>query len=128
MGVAEILLECATHGIRLVPDAGMGLTVDAPQDVLTPELIDRLRANKDGLLAILAPKSGSHGPTYEENSRLEKYDWIDEAFSAPTTRPHCRCHKEQRWWRSTYGDHLICGICHPPVSSKVVSEWCLQEE
>ena len=54
-----------------------------------------------------------------------EYDWIHDAFEPPPKSdvPCCRCHKEQRWWQSIYGDHLICGICHPPATARALSEW-----
>jgi hypothetical protein len=40
--------------------------------------------------------------------------------------PVCRVHQQQRWWRSTYGDHLACGRhCHPVATPNVFAEWAL---
>ena len=49
--LAQLLAECDGHGIRLVP-TGDGLTIDAPRDTLTPDLLDRLSNHKPALLAI----------------------------------------------------------------------------
>ena len=54
-GLAELLVECGTHGIRLLPAGDEGLTLDAPQGVLTADLINRLQAHKGELLALLRP-------------------------------------------------------------------------
>ena len=35
----------------------------------------------------------------------------------------CHCCGQHRWWRSIYGPHLICGVCHPPAFANVVAEW-----
>jgi hypothetical protein len=51
---AVLLIDCYTRGIRLLPAADSGLTIDAPQDDVTPDLIERLKAQKSGLLSILA--------------------------------------------------------------------------
>jgi hypothetical protein len=96
-----------------------------------------MKAHKAELLEMLRPEGATHtpsvGPSIEpsiearptEQSPADKYDWIDKSSTAPPkpSRPHCRCHKEQRWWRSIHGDHLICGICHPPAASEAFTEW-----
>ena len=53
--LADLLAECDAHGIRLLPADDGGLTIDAPQDALTPDLLDRLKAHKAELLAMLRP-------------------------------------------------------------------------
>lgn len=50
-----LLAECEAHGIRLAPADGGGLTIDAPQDALTADLLDRLKAHKTELLTMLRP-------------------------------------------------------------------------
>jgi len=136
--LAELQAECDVHGIRLFPTGDGGLTIDGPQDALTPALIGRLKANKNELLAMLPLKGDTHTPPRkpsidvrpEEQSPAGNYDWITEAFATPpkSAEPRCRCHEEQRWWRSIFGDHLICGICHPPAVPEVVKEWYKNEE
>jgi hypothetical protein len=51
--IADMLAECDAHGIRLLPADDGGLTIDAPHDALTPDLLDRLRAHKAELVALL---------------------------------------------------------------------------
>jgi hypothetical protein len=51
--LADLLAECDAHGIRLLLADDGGLTIDAPQDVLTPDLLVRLKAHKGELLAML---------------------------------------------------------------------------
>lgn len=53
--LSDLLADCDAHGVRLTLAYGGGLEIDAPQDVLTPELLDRLKPHKDELLAILRP-------------------------------------------------------------------------
>ena len=50
--VADVLAECETHGIRLLPAGDGGLTIDAPQGALTPNLLGRLRTHKGELLTL----------------------------------------------------------------------------
>jgi hypothetical protein len=142
-GVTELLAECDALGIRLLPAVDGGLTIDAPHNALTPAHVDRLKSQKAELLALLqtgdTPASlalidrtpisadGKWHTVYDKTHG--ESDWINGAFDSNpgAIKPDCRCHKEQRWWRSIYGDHLICGICHPPVSPEVFREWVHEE-
>jgi TubC N-terminal docking domain len=47
----DLLAECKALGIRLTVAGDGGLSIDAPQDALTPDLLDRLKAHKAELLA-----------------------------------------------------------------------------
>ena len=135
-GLAQLLVDCDACGIRLLPASDGRLTVEGPEDALSPELMDRLKTNKGELLAMLPVDDGppplaqavkasvsadGKWHTLHDITRGE-FDWINEAFDShpDPIGPVCRCHKEQLWWRSIYGDHLICGVCHPPVSPEVV--------
>ena len=51
--LADLLAECDAGGIQLIPAADGSLTVDAPDNALTPELLERLKAHKADLLTIL---------------------------------------------------------------------------
>lgn len=51
--VVNLMAKCHFDGIKLSPDSDGDLTIDAPKDVLTPELIEDLRAQKCDLLAFL---------------------------------------------------------------------------
>ncbi len=51
--LANLLADCDAHGIRLLLADDGGLTIDAPQDALTPDLLDRLKAHKAELLTLL---------------------------------------------------------------------------
>ena len=53
--LASLLAECEAHGIRLLLAGDGGLTIDAPRDALTPDLLDRLKAHKADVLAMLRP-------------------------------------------------------------------------
>ena len=53
--LADLLADCDAHGIRLTAASDVGLTIDAPQGTLTPELIGRLKAHKAALLTLLWP-------------------------------------------------------------------------
>lgn len=49
----ELLIECAAQGVYLHPDGDGGLAINAPRGVLTPGMVDRLKARKAELLAVL---------------------------------------------------------------------------
>jgi hypothetical protein len=51
--LADLLADCEAHGIRLALAGDGGLTIDAPQDALTPDLLELLKAHKVELLTIL---------------------------------------------------------------------------
>lgn len=58
---ADRLADCEANGIRLALAGEGGLTIDAPQDALMPNLLDRLKAHKGDMLAFLRPKSEAPG-------------------------------------------------------------------
>ena len=53
--LAELVADCGAHGIRLLATGDGGLTIDAPQGALMPDLIRRLKAHKGELLELLRP-------------------------------------------------------------------------
>jgi hypothetical protein len=55
--LAGLLAECDAQGIRLLLTDDGRLTIDAPQVVLTPGLLDRLKAHKSELLKLLRVSS-----------------------------------------------------------------------
>jgi hypothetical protein len=106
--LAELLTECGRLGIRLlVADDGC-LTIDAPQDALTPDLLDRLKAHKAELLTLL------HRPLdfdIDDTPDAEPAPIID---AATTTSQICRCGSTT--WRDVpiHGGESVrrdCGGC-----------------
>jgi hypothetical protein len=80
--LADLFAECDGHGIRLMLADDGGLTIDAPRDVLTCDLLRRLKAQKRELLKRLRQ------PSY--------FDVDDAPHPAPTvktpaTKTVCRC-------------------------------------
>lgn len=75
--LAELLADCDARGIWLHPAGDGGLTIDAPQAALTPDMVARLKAHKAELLALLRPAAAVQAqpmPTMK-----------------PTAKPVCRC-------------------------------------
>ena len=53
--LAELLADCDARGILLHPAGDGGLTIDAPQGALMPDMVERMKAHKAELLALLQP-------------------------------------------------------------------------
>ncbi len=84
--LAELLTDCDAHGIQLLAADDGGLTIDAPQVAITPDLLARLKAHKAELRALLQTTPDvTPAP-------------IATPANAPTapTRPICRC-GSTRW-------------------------------
>ena len=64
MNTAALLNEVTRRGIRLEPD-GDALCYTAPKDLLTPELMAKLKAHKTELLGILRSESPATRGIYE---------------------------------------------------------------
>lgn len=52
-GLAQLLTDCEVNGILLFAADDGSLTIDAPQEALTTDLLDRLKTQKAVLLAFL---------------------------------------------------------------------------
>jgi hypothetical protein len=90
---------CRARGIRLVANDDGDLTVDAPQGVLTPDLLEQLRAHKAALVAHLRPKCRH---------------LTHHAAPAPTSKPVCRCSS------TAWCDVVI----HDGLSTRRDCAWC----
>lgn len=53
--LAQLLADCDARGIRMHPAGDTDLTIDAPHNALTTDLLEQLRARKADLLALLRP-------------------------------------------------------------------------
>ena len=103
-GLNELLADCDARGIRLLPSSDGGLTMDAPQDALTPDLLARLKTYKADLLALLRP-------AHEVAQTLPEA--TGDAPAQPTKRV-CRC--GSTIWRDVpiHGGQSVrrdCGRC-----------------
>jgi len=103
-GLDELLADCDARGIRLLPSSDGGLTLDAPQDALTPDLLARLKTYKADLLALLRP-------AHEVAQTLPEA--TGDAPAQPTKRV-CRC--GSTIWRDVpiHGGQSVrrdCGRC-----------------
>lgn len=108
-GLDELLLECDAHGIRLSPDGDEGLTIDAPEDALAPDLIERMKVHKAELLAILRPRT--------DGSAIDLTDQAgetDEAIAPPDPCPECG---SLELWETLTG-RWRCLKCDPPTIAR----------
>ena len=102
--LAELLADCDAHGIRLLLAGDDGLAIDAPEDALTPNMLDRLKACKAELVAILRPVPEAAPPL------------PSPTCEAPTKQAKtvCRCGSTTWWDVSIHGGQSIrrdCGQC-----------------
>ena len=83
--LAGLLAECNAHGIRMAATADGGLTIDAPRQAITPDLVARLKAHKAELVALLEPT-----PEVVPVAVVSIHEF---ATATPTKRPAapCRC-------------------------------------
>jgi hypothetical protein len=136
-GLDELLADCDARGIRLVPAGDGGLTIDAPKDALTPDLIGRLKSHKAELLAILRPAEGPGGltaaPADDHPKRVasrpeaspEAIRWED-CIDPPDPCPKCG---SLELWQSAAGDlfgrtpgRWRCLRCDPPTTARRLAE------
>jgi hypothetical protein len=67
-----LLAECDAQGIRLEPDGNGGLVIDSPPGALTPDRLERLRAHKAALLAMLQTSPVDRAGPSRDVDRSEK--------------------------------------------------------
>lgn len=100
--VLKLLSDCRSAGIQLTPIGSSDLKIDAPQNSLTPELIEQLKANKADVLRTLR---------VFRCDEIEE-DWPDTVDVRDTT-PCPKCGSLELWenlvgnWR--------CLRCDPPT-------------
>lgn len=120
-GLAQLLADCNARGIRLLPADDGGLTIDAPQAVMTAEIMGRLKAHKGELLTRLRPASAPPKPACD-STKLSAKKGLQEKCDARAQLPNtsessaavCRCGATN--WRDVpiHGGHSIrrdCGRC-----------------
>jgi len=106
--LAELLTECDTRGIRLKLAGDDGLTIDAPKDSLSPDLLAQLKTHKAELLALLRPARASQGQTTARGADVIPWDHCADP-SPP--RPACN---GLAWWWNPWGERR-CVVCDPPT-------------
>lgn len=68
--LSQLLQECGAHGIRLTLAGDAGLTIDAPKDALTTNMLARLKAYKSELLEALTERAA----IMEFDAGLKRHD------------------------------------------------------
>ena len=129
--LADLLAECDAHGIRLIVARDGGLTIDAPQDALTPDMLDWLKAHKADLLTLMRPEA----PDADRPLRDDPFaDWIEqrgqdgelswthpdhasdntETIDPPDPCP--KCGTLELW--QTLAGNWRCLRCDPPTTAR----------
>jgi hypothetical protein len=85
----EIAADCDARGIRLIPECDGNLNIDAPRGALTPEFLDRLKAYKGEILALL----GARDFDVDSAPNAEPTPVIEPGMNAAAI---CRC-GSTRW-------------------------------
>ena len=121
MNAIAIVESLRSAGIRLTPD-GDQLRL-YPQSSITIKQIEQVRQHKPDILKLLQDEQTRRAKDFVQPDSAT-FDWIADWLDSSQQNPGlvCRCHQEQKWWRSVYGDHLICTICHPPAYPGVVAD------
>ncbi len=103
-GLAELLADCDAQGIRLIPTGDKGLTVDAPQGALTPDLMERVKTHKRELLAVLDSDLAA--------SVSDSDPW-EQCIEPPDPCPQCGT---LELWQTLVGNWR-CMACDPPKTA-----------
>lgn len=123
-GTVELLADCYARGIHLQPARDGGLSIDAPQAALTPELVAQLKAHKAELLALLAERAiaqQSDDKPREKAAEAQPQEPSEPPLLGPDGWPAdtvelpaaCRtCGGIDLWW--DWHDEPHCRGCHPP--------------
>ena len=70
MNAVDLLSECQSRGIVLRSHGGDELEIDAPKNQLTPELLQNLRRQKNGLLQLLTVATATQVPKTQGKREL----------------------------------------------------------
>ncbi len=76
MTAVELLAECQARQIDLLAHGGQ-LDIDAPAGALTPDLLDRLKAHKADLLAILRGDAEALQAQHEAAAERDAIVWCE---------------------------------------------------
>lgn len=110
----DLLAELSRFDVRLTPTGDGGLTIDAPEGTLTPDLIERLKTLKWDLIAQLAnpaEASDEAGPLSEFET-VEGWNGCSTCGSLDAWLPAAgdRFGRTSGRWR--------CSTCDPPEASR----------
>ncbi len=139
MNTAELLNEVTRQGIRLMPD-GDALCYTAPKDLVTPELMAKLKAHKTELLDILRKPvaeciAQDHGLTLADLQQAAGPGWSEIWNDPPTLEALARAIQARRMRERGeipphYTSTTSCAHCGPvPIfpgaSERVLGcAWC----
>lgn len=89
--LTALFAECEARGIELGIDLNGGLTVDGPEDAVTPALVERLKARKSDVLLVLYAEHNSNS--------VDEYPYEWEWLEAPSLPADAVCPCGSMTWR-----------------------------
>ena len=127
--LAKLLADCDARGIRLHHAGDGGLTIDAPQTDLTPDMVARLKTHKDELLTLLLPRpdvalvppvATADAPANPERIGscvdVDRPCLWDEATEPGPACPVCGSLEQ---WQDLLGQQR-CGVCEDGILNKAL--------
>ncbi len=98
---STLLKHCTRHGIRLATDGAGGLDIDAPDGVITPDLMAAFRQHKPALLAMLVQ------PTVPDPIPADQVQELSERIKGRLNRMGARVRLDLPNWKiSTTGGSM----------------------
>lgn len=130
---AELLSALRARGVRLWAEHG-ALNYDAPAGVMTDELLERLRAHKPELLALLAsaepsaPCTTCAGGHYYQLAGVWRCSWCDPTDQTPAATltvagGRLRCGEPQDPYAVIHA--AVAGL---PITAAEFRAWCARED
>jgi len=127
MTTVRLLDDLRATGVLVTVEGGK-LKIRAPRDVLTQELLSRLKNQKAELLRLLNSETPNSDDSIDR-TRSEYSDRVNSVISviktgdnSTRTEKPCNICQGTRFWRHTEPDHWLCSRCHPPAAPDVVVE------
>jgi TubC N-terminal docking domain len=110
--LADLLTDCDARGIQLMLAEDGGLTIDAPRDALTPHLLDKLKARKTELIAVLVSEQAE---MTDDVAVIGPDGWPIDSIDPNELSPCPTCGRYE-FWQSGAGNWR-CEHCEPPTTA-----------
>lgn len=123
MELSELLQQLEIRGI-LIRVTGERLRA-GPRSALTPEITGALREHKEAVVRRYSMRGNGNESQKQPGFRrfVTSHPTINRPSVAAASTEWCPRYGHARAWRSIYGQHVICAVCHPPAVAEIVAEW-----